>query len=360
MHSTSAPSEGRRFDGASARARSVSVSRTAEALLLAGAAYADEVPLGVLRRDSARDRLTLHRTDFPDWRLVLPAGDEWADLPRLHGMSRRQWGWLGGSIAGVAAFIAVFALFGNRILMLAAPLVPQSVTQPMGRNYAEMIAGGDKACVSPAGEEALAKLVARVRPGTGFVEPVQVRVADIPDTNAFTFPGGQVIILAGLLHDAGGPDEVAGVLAHEFGHVQKRHANQALIRHFGLDVFLQGLGGNLGSMAATGLFLTNSRDAEREADAEAIAMLHDAGVSTLGTARFFARMEGKAGGKADGLATLAATHPSDASREGNFTKAAVGRRTTPALSEADWRALRAICRDAGGGEAGGAENSRRS
>jgi Zn-dependent protease with chaperone function len=349
MHSTSAPSEGRLFDGASARARSVAVSRTAEALALAGPDYADEVPLGLLRQDQARDRLTLHRTDYPDWRLVLPAAaaNDWADVAKLHGMSRRQWGGLGGSIAGVAAFIALFALFGNRILMLAAPLVPQSVTQPIGRNYAEMIAGGDKACVSPAGEAALAKLVARVRPRTGFVEPVQVRVADIPDTNAFTFPGGQVIILAGLLHDAGGPDEVAGVLAHEFGHVQKRHANQALIRHFGLDVFLQGLGGNLGSVAATGLFLTNSRDAEREADAEAIAMLHDAGVSTLGTARFFARMEGKAGGKAGSLATLAATHPSDASREGNFKKAAVGRRTTPALSDGDWRALKAICRDAG-------------
>ena len=349
MHSTSAPSEGRLFDGASARARSVSASRTADALLLAGGDYADEVPLGVLRRDRARDRLTLHRTDFPDWRLVLPAGDEWADLPRLHGMSRRQWGWLGGSIAGVAAFIAVFALFGNRILMLAAPLVPQSVTQKIGRNYAEMIAGGDKACLSPEGQAALAKLVARVRPRTGFVEPVEVRVANIPDTNAFTFPGGQVIILAGLLQKAEGPDEVAGVLAHEFGHVQKRHANQALIRHFGLDVFLQGLGGSLGSVAATGLFLTNSRDAEREADAEAIAMLHDADVSTLGTARFFARMEGKSGGKAGGLATLAATHPSDSSRERNFKAAAVRRRTTPALSAGEWRALQAICQYKGKG-----------
>jgi predicted Zn-dependent protease len=176
-----------------------------------------------------------------------------------------------------------------------------------------------------------------------------VRVANIPDTNAFTFPGGQVIILDGLLRKAEGPDEVAGVLAHEFGHVQKRHANQALIRHFGLDVFLQGLGGSLGSVAATGLFLTNSRDAEREADAEAIAMLHDAGVSTLGTARFFARMEGKAGGKTGGLATLAATHPSDVSREGNFKAAAVGRRTTPALSAGEWRALQAICQDKGKG-----------
>src|SRR4029434_762986 len=80
MHSTSAPSEGRLFDGASARARSVAVSRTAEALALAGPDYADEVPLGLLRRDQARDRLTLHRTDYPDWRLVLPAAaaQHWA------------------------------------------------------------------------------------------------------------------------------------------------------------------------------------------------------------------------------------------------------------------------------------------
>lgn len=48
---------------------------------------------------------------------------------------------------------------------------------------------------------------------------VHVELFDFPEVNAFTFPGGRVLISRKLVSYAKSEDELAGVLAHEFGHV---------------------------------------------------------------------------------------------------------------------------------------------
>ena len=49
-------------------------------------------------------------------------------------------------------------------------------------------------------------------------------VLDTPIVNAFALPGGYVYITRGLLALADNEAEVAGVLAHEIGHVTARHS----------------------------------------------------------------------------------------------------------------------------------------
>ena len=54
------------------------------------------------------------------------------------------------------------------------------------------------------------------------------KVIDSPEINAFALPGGYIYINRGLIEAAETEDELAGVLAHEIGHVVARHgANQA-------------------------------------------------------------------------------------------------------------------------------------
>ncbi len=181
-------------------------------------------------------------------------------------------------------------------------------------------------------------------------------VADDPTINAFAVPGGQVILYRGLINQARSPEEVAGVLAHEFGHVQRYHANQALIRHFGLGIFIEGLGGDIGSLASTGLFLTHTRTAEREADEEAARFLRRSGISSSGLANFFSRMGGYSlagGGKGDEkgsaanpgreVVDLLSTHPPDRERQRFFAQSARSYASTPVLSPAEWKALQEIC-----------------
>ena len=61
-------------------------------------------------------------------------------------------------------------------------------------------------------------------PPTGPTCNITFTVLDSPIVNAFAMPGGYVYVTRGLLALANSEAEVAGVLAHEIGHVTARHA----------------------------------------------------------------------------------------------------------------------------------------
>ncbi len=89
-------------------------------------------------------------------------------------------------------------------------------------------------------------------------------------------PSGDIVITDQLIALAGDDREILGVLAHELGHLQKRHALRQLMQSAMLaiaaNVFLGDMGDVTGSAAAL-LNLRYSRDFEREADAYAISMM---------------------------------------------------------------------------------------
>ncbi len=186
----------------------------------------------------------------------------------------------------------------------------------------------------------LARLVARLDPAAG---DLRVRVINLPVANAAALPGRQIVIFAPLIRGAAGPDELAGVLAHEIAHVRRRHVAQAMVRQLGLGIFTATLGGSVGSNLDGLAQLGFTRAAERQADGDALAMLGRARISPLATARFFDRVAGDdpAGG-VPGLSYLS-THPDPAGRAARFRRAGSGGPASPALSAGDWQALRGIC-----------------
>lgn len=355
MPSMSAGSEGAApaalFDGTSAVRRAVRVSRWAGGLQLSG--EAEEVlaraELRLVERGPQRTVLGL--ADLPDWRLVAepPLPAEWlagiAHRDRLTRPLALRLGLAGGLVAGLAALLW---LKGGLLLSAAAPLVPEAVTQPMGKAFLSQLVG-DRACTTPQAEAALQRLMDRLDPP----QPVTVTIADWGMANAFAGPGGQVVLTRGLLDAASGPDEVAGVLAHEIGHVAHHHPNRALLRHYGVSLFTTAVGGTAAQTADLGLMLAASRDAEREADSFGLDALERAGISPAGLAAFFERQSGQTPAKdrADPVPDLlrqlggyATTHPSDAERLAAIRAAAQGSAATPAMSAADWAALKAACK----------------
>ena len=85
----------------------------------------------------------------------------------------------------------------------------------------------------------------------------QVYVIDDRKTvNAFATPGGYLYVYRGLLEMAQNEAELAGVMAHETGHVVARHAARSLVAAYGLDaVVSMATGGNPGliSQLAAGI-----------------------------------------------------------------------------------------------------------
>jgi predicted Zn-dependent protease len=112
---------------------------------------------------------------------------------------------------------------------------------------------------------------------------------------------------------------------------------------FGLGLLFGGGGGGGASMAQLLINQSHSREAEREADRLALALLTQAGISTDGFAAFFERQAATAP-KLPGAELLGylLSHPPDPERSA-AAKAARTPVSKPALSDEEWRTLQNIC-----------------
>jgi len=204
--------------------------------------------------------------------------------------------------------------------------------------------GAGERCEEPAGTAALAGLTEELAAASASPYEFRVMVVDFAMTNAFALPGGAVVIFSGLIDFAETPEEVAGVLAHEMGHVVKRHGTEVILRNYGLQLLVESLTGGAGGVAEgigeTLLGLSYSREAEREADVTGIGLLQTAGLRADGLGRFFERF-GEQHAEGPAVFNLLSTHPSSESRAQLAERAGSGGR--PAMSDADWQALKAIC-----------------
>jgi predicted Zn-dependent protease len=129
----------------------------------------------------------------------------------------------------------------------------------------------------------------------------EFHVVDSPTANAFAVPGGFIFVNRGILERAGDVSELAGVMAHEIGHIVERHSVEQMARAenastvVGLIYALldrsPGAGEQIAVQAAGGAWLArHSREAEREADARAVAFMARAGIHPEGMPRFFRRL----------------------------------------------------------------------
>jgi beta-barrel assembly-enhancing protease len=133
--------------------------------------------------------------------------------------------------------------------------------------------------------------------------------------NAFAIPGGHVFVYTGLLKAAKSGAEVAGVMAHEIGHVTMRHGAKQLMKASAVDVVNQILFGDSSSVAGAVaqvceslLFLKFSRNDEYQADSCAVAYTVAADYNPYGMKYFFQTLKAKYGGGM-GPFEVVSTHP---------------------------------------------------
>ncbi len=134
--------------------------------------------------------------------------------------------------------------------------------------------------------------------------PYAFHVVDTPEPNAFAIPG-HVYLTRGLLALLNDEDELAGVLAHEVGHIAARHAVQRISRALpagiltgvvsGVTGLASPLLGSLfeagGSLATEALLAPYSREQEREADRVGQEIAARAGWDPAALARSLATLE---------------------------------------------------------------------
>ncbi len=150
----------------------------------------------------------------------------------------------------------------------------------------------------------------------------QVNVIDDPATvNAFATPGGYLYVYSGLLLTAHNEAELAGVMAHEAGHVVARHSARQLVAQHGLEaVSAMALGTNPGlvgqiasGVVSKGTMLVHSRADETEADEYGARYSSMAGYDPRGLTTFFTKLEAQQGATPKLLSYLS-DHPATADR----------------------------------------------
>ena len=361
---------GKFFDGKTAQTHEVSVEITRTEIRIAQGTKTIKWPVSevkALSDQARRQGIVLERADQSEERLVLPdnniAGHLEENLPDLFKrqvsskMKRRVLFWGGGAVASVFLILfVIIPLLANTL----ATFIPVQREVAMGNFTIKQIEnlfvsakkGQPKTCTTPQGQAALDKMIARLTPHFENPYPASVRVMRSPMVNAFAAPGGHVVLFDGLLKDAESPEEVAGVLAHEYGHVINRDPTRLGLRKAGsagiLGLVFGDFAGGFAALALAEAVMNAdySQEAEIEADQFSHEVFAAAGLPSRRLGDFFARLEAEHG-DVEGLLAYIASHPELKGREAAAIQAdIIGDKTfEPVLTSLEFAALKRICTD---------------
>ncbi|MGE0749034.1 MAG: M48 family metallopeptidase [Variibacter sp.] len=260
------------------------------------------------------------------------------------------------SIAAVASLVLVGVFGVPQLATRLTPFVPYAVEMKLGEavdRQARATFGNDDPAKpfecgagekERAGGEALKRLVRRLEGAAGLPIPLTVTVIRKNEANAVALPGGHVYVFGGLIDKAANADEVAGVIAHEIGHVAHRDGTRTVLQGAGLS-FLFGMvlgdfvgGGAVVFGTKAVLQLAYSRDVEAAADRYGIDLMQKAG----GDARALATILDRIAGKIEPGIKILLDHPATKERVAAIRRAA-GSAGGSILEASDWTALKTIC-----------------
>ncbi|MFO0988286.1 MAG: M48 family metallopeptidase [Alphaproteobacteria bacterium] len=257
-------------------------------------------------------------------------------------------GWGGATIATLIALYFGLPVLAEPI----AAVMPLSWEERMGRSVRgqalAILGRNSRECAGAEGKAAIEALVKRLAATVETRYRFDVVVVDNGLVNAFAAPAGYIVVFRGLIDKASSAEEVAGVLAHEMGHVIERHGTEALIRQLGMSAIFgamlgdaSGIGSTAADIGSQLAVLSYGRAAEREADAVGVDMLNRADIRGAGLVGFFRRIGKETGDDGKGILRYLGTHPPTGERAADIEARAAGR--GDAMSAAEWQALRRIC-----------------
>jgi Zn-dependent protease with chaperone function len=356
------------FDGQTSARREVVAELAPDALIVRGAdgqalaqwpyseldqVYSDDQVLRL-----GRGRESLARLEIRDPAFAAAIDDMAARVDRTGKVQRRLSMKMAALVVLAVVSVGSMALFALPALAARlTPLLPFGVERKMGQAVdAQLRAGlgsgyaglpldcGEDDSGQP-GRAALSVLIGRLEAAAALPQPLRAGVIRRKEPNAIALPGGQIYVFEGLIARAETPDELAGVLAHEIGHVARRDGVKSVLETAGLS-FLFGMlfgdfvgGGAIVVSAQTVLQSSYSRDAEAGADAYGVALMNKVGGNSEALGTLLSRIDDLHGADV----AILRDHPQTADRVAairSLAKPASGR---PLLDSAQWAALKNIC-----------------
>jgi Zn-dependent protease with chaperone function len=285
-------------------------------------------------------------------RQMLPA------LAMRHRQDRAKQLQLVGMSTGALVSVIVAYIFG--VPLLAGNIVrvmPIEWEQEFGDTVAVQLeeqlreAGGWEICdtdPNSLANRAITRFAKAAMDGAGspFEPSITVVRSSVP--NAFALPGGRAFYFSALLDQTETPDEFAGVMAHELGHVAHRHVMESLVASAGTGLLIGFILGDMSGLSVAGglgamLIDTRfSRQAEAEADRFSAAVAARLGFDPVGLPNLLERIA--ADDDFTRALALLSTHPLTEERRRALEALATPRDGTIApFTDEEWRAIKAMC-----------------
>ena len=191
----------------------------------------------------------------------------------------------------------------------------------MGRSYSQQVEHGAKMINDPVVTEYVNRVGQNLVRNSDAKVPFTIKVIDTDEINAFALPGGFFYVNSGLILAADNEAELAGVMAHEIGHVAACHvareqtrSNIANLASIPLIFVPGGWAVYEGTQAAMGIgvpltFMKFSRTFEAQADFLGMEYMYKAGYDPQSFISFFEKIEAQEKKKPGTLAKAFSSHP---------------------------------------------------
>jgi predicted Zn-dependent protease len=191
----------------------------------------------------------------------------------------------------------------------------------MGKQFSQQVEHGAKMVADPTITEYVNRIGQNLVRNSDAKVPFTIKVIDTDEINAFALPGGFFYVNSGLILAADNEAELAGVMAHEIGHVAACHAVRGQTREnilnlasIGLIFVPGGWGVYEAEQAGLGLgsglaFMKFSRSFEAQADFLGMEYMYKAGYDPQSFISFFEKIEAQEKRKPGSLAKAFASHP---------------------------------------------------
>jgi Zn-dependent protease with chaperone function len=359
------------FDGVTSARRPVLVELSSDGVVVRDAEERDMLvrwpygeldqlaaPEGVLRLGRAGAR-SLARLEVRDPALAAAIDEASVPVDRSGATERRiRLKVVAWSLAATVSLIAG-AVFGVPALAdRLAPLVPLRAERWLGEavdtQARKLLDKGNASrpfeCGGGTGEAegraALARLIDKLEAAAALPIPLDAKVVRRSEANAVALPGGHIYVFEGLIEKSESADELAGVIAHEIGHVAHRDGTRSILQSAGLS-FLFGMllgdfvgGGAVVIGARAVLQSSYSREVEGAADRYGVDLMSRAGGDPRALGAVLTRI---AGAIHPGMEILS-DHPDTKARVAVInTLSPPGSPAQPLLEPAEWHALKRIC-----------------
>ena len=215
-----------------------------------------------------------------------------------------------------------FVVIALSIAMLSATIpapalaLPTSSEIQIGKDYDKQITDQYVVVTDPLLNQWVADISSKLWAQTARKDvPYSIKILDASDINAFSTMGGYIYINEGTLDFVQSDDELAGIIGHETGHIERRHAvtsyNKASILNvlFGVASLFIPLVYRFGQFAQAGLQARIARDDENEADKYGLMLMARSGYDPDAMHTFMTHLGAVERENKDFLSKYLADHP---------------------------------------------------